>query len=125
MSKQKKEISMDDFEIIKTESISLNFYAIRNKDNKWLSSKNNYSKWSDNISDAKIYSNIGPVKARITILSKLYPDDGIPDLIWIVAGTCHSLDQKKRVTASLKKIEEERLRKRIYNINWHPNQGNY
>jgi len=101
--------------IIKTEKIDLNFYAVRNKRDKWLRRKG-YSgygeSWVDDITQARIYSKPGPAKAQVTFWGKHYPKYGIPDLVRITTGICEYIDQTDRVTKVITKHKLESLKQK-------------
>jgi hypothetical protein len=74
----------DNFVIIRSETLELNFYAVRSKDGKWLRAKGyggSGKSWVDEMSKAKIYANPGPAKAQITFWAKNYPEYGVPELV--------------------------------------------
>jgi hypothetical protein len=97
-SKPKKKT--DDFTVIRTEEIPLNFYAVRSKDGKWLRAKGyggGGESWVEDIAKAKIYSNTRAPKSQITFWANKYPSFGVPDLVRITVGKCEYLDQSTRV----------------------------
>ena len=106
-----------DFIIKKTETLELNFYAVRSLDGKWFRSKgqNGYGKsWVDNLADAKIYGKPGPAKAQVTFWGTHYPQFGIPELVHFTNGSANYLDQTERVT----KIKEKKeIEKAQYEVN--------
>lgn len=114
----------DVFIVSKTEEITLNFYAVRNRDGKWFRSKGLYgsgNSWVENLIQAKIYSTPGPAKSQITFWAKNYPEFGVPDLVRITTGVCEYLDQTERVKESILKIKQKEITNNInkteYRIN--------
>lgn len=105
----------DDFTVIKTEEIPLNFYAVRSKDGKWLRAKGyggSGESWVTDIAKAKIYGNTRAPKSQITFWANNYPKFGVPDLVRITMGKCEYLDQEARVSdykikKDLKKAQSE------------------
>lgn len=90
----------EEFIISKTETVELNFYAIRNQEGRWFRSKGyggSGNSWVNDISNAKIYGKPGPAKAQVTFWATNYPQYGVPDLVQITTGSCNYLDQKERV----------------------------
>lgn len=112
------------YTVKKTETVNLDFYAVRSQDGKWLRSKgmNGYGEsWVDDLTKAKIYSKPGPAKAQITFWAKHYPDFGIPDLVRITTGVCEYLDQTERVTDAVLKIKTRELEAKIRNSEYRIN----
>lgn len=59
-------MAKDELAVSRVETVRLDFYAVRNRDGKWLRSKGygGFGKcWVDDISAAKIYGKPGPAKA--------------------------------------------------------------
>lgn len=113
-------MAKEEFKIIKTEKVDLNFYAVRSQDGKWFRSKGQHSyrpsSWVDNITEAKIYSKPGPAKAQVTFWAKNYPEFGVPHLVRITTGECQYLDQGERVTKVLFKMAESDKRRQIESL---------
>lgn len=114
----------ENFTVIKTEEVNLNFYAVRSQDGKWYRSKGygGYGdSWVDDITKAKIYSKPGPAKAQVTFWAKNYPEYGVPYLVKITTGVCEYLDQTDRVTDTIQKLKIRDLESNIssceYRIN--------
>jgi hypothetical protein len=106
----------DNFVIIRSETLELNFYAVRSKDGKWLRAKGyggSGKSWVDEMSKAKIYANPGPAKAQITFWAKNYPEYGVPELVQITTATCNFIDQEDRVKEAITKQEIEEHRRKL------------
>ena len=106
------------FTIKKTETVNLNFYAVRSQDGKWFRSKGyggGGNSWVDDLTKAKIYANPGPAKTQITFWAKNYPEYGIPDLVRITTGVCEYLDQTERVKDRIQKIKQKEIEDKIRN----------
>jgi len=114
-TKTKKE---EVFKILKTENISLNFYAVRSKDGKWLrtTGQGGGRHWVDELSEAKIYGRPGPAKAQVTFWGTNYPEFGVPDLVQITSGTCNYLDQSDRVEDASRKKKLREAQQKVRNI---------
>ena len=124
-------MAKEEYTILKTEEVQLNFYAVRSKDGKWLRKKGyggSGESWVEDISIARIWGKPGPAKAQITWWATNYPKYGVPDLVRITTGKCEFLDQTERVEKSKKKKELEDARRSIsnleYDINNYIDRGN-
>ena len=114
----------EEYVIIKTEEVNLNFYAVRSKDGKQFRSKGyggSGESWVDDVTKAKIYSKVGPAKTQITFWAKKYPEYGIPDLVRITTGVCEYLDQTERVVERIRKIKQVEIEKNIRNSEYRIN----
>lgn len=111
--------------------VELNFYAVRSKDGKFLRAKKhsmygNFDKgksWTDNISEAKIYSKPGPARSQCTWWATNYPEFGAPDLVFITTGKCLIVNEDVRVEKAMKKNQleklERELRRYVYILDTH------
>ena len=120
-----------DLENLKEFEVELNFYTVRSKDGKFLRGKKHglYGKidsgksWTDNITEAKIYSKPGPARSQCTWWANNYPNFGIPDLVLITTGKCFIVNEEERVKKQKKKSAlkelERQLRYAIYKLDIH------
>ena len=115
---------IETFTINKTETVSLNFYAVRSQDGKWFRSKGYGGvgeSWVEDITKAKIYSKPGPAKSQVTFWAKNYPEFGVPYLVRITTGVCEYLDQTERVKDRIFKIKQKELEDKIRNAEYRIN----
>lgn len=108
-----------DYQVTRVEEVPLNFYAVRSRDGKWLRAKGyggSGESWVDDIHKAKIYGNPAPAKAQITFWARNYPQFGVPDLVRISTGRCEYLDQESRVQETVAKLELEKARREVRNL---------
>jgi hypothetical protein len=118
-----KNMKKEDEVIIKTETVDLNFYTVRSQDGKWLKKKPSYyhgsngsGSWTNDISEARIYSSTRGPKSQITWWTKNYPKYGVPYLVKITSGTCAYIDQEKRVSDSIKKKLIEEAKRKVRSL---------
>lgn len=109
--------------IIRTEDIELNFFAVRSKDGKWLKKKrhNLYNgtidtsgSWTTDITEAKVYTKIGPARSQITFWKTNYPQYGTPDLVHITTAKCNFIDETNRIEKSVYAAKAKRIK---YSLN--------
>lgn len=93
----------------KIQQITLNFYAARSQDGKWLNSRIRVNE----IAKAKIYTTVGPAKSLITWWANNHPEYGIPDLVKITVAKCEFLDQKERVKDANLKITLKKTKSKV------------
>jgi len=113
-------MSTDKFIVIKEEEVELNFYTVRSKDGKWLrAKKHGYNSldtgksWTDNITEARIYTTPRGAKGQVTFWARNYPQFGVPDLVQITTGKCLYLDQEERTKKVIRKREIENAEREI------------
>ena len=91
--------------------VLLKFYAIRNRDGKYMRSKGfggHGEKWVDELKKAKIYPKIGGARSQVTYWANNYPEYGIPELIELNVTEMAVVSEEERVKKSItdKKIRQ-------------------
>lgn len=101
------------------------FYAVRNNKGEYYrtyAQGGRRSGWVKELTDARLWTTIGPAKGKITALSNEHPKDPVPELIEFVVREVNVVDQKARVAqAKVKKAREdaERVeRQRLYELQY-------
>lgn len=124
----KKPAKKEEFIVKRTETLDLNFYTVRSQDGRWLrAKKHGYNSldhgrsWTDDLTEAKIYSKPGPAKSQITFWANNYPTFGVPDLVQITTGVCLFLDQENRVKDAIKKKEIASAKRKVETITYRIN----
>lgn len=88
---------------------TLNFYAVRNKEGKWLRRKGygGYGNcWVDDLNQARIYNKTGGARSQISWWYKNYPSYGCPDLVIFTAAITSVVNESDKINR--KKIKEEK-----------------
>ena len=97
---------------------SLTIYAVRSKDGKYLRSTGlkGGEHWVEDITQARLWSNIGPAKSQITFWAKNYPQYGTPQLIPLLVTPQEPVVMDDYVKDTLRKQELAKLNsdRRIY-----------
>jgi hypothetical protein len=85
------------------------FYAIRNEKGQYWRTYDKYRSpgWKDNLEDAKLWTRIGPAKAKITALS--HGKGPVPELVEFVVREVRVVDQNARIAEFRKKQEAEQV----------------
>jgi len=94
------------------------FYAVRNHEGKYYRTydKNRSSGWKDNLEDAKLWTRIGPARAKITALS--HGRGPVPELVEFVVREVNVVDQTARVAAAKAKREREEAERKAAEKKW-------
>lgn len=88
---------------------TLNFFAVRNRDGKWLRRKGygGYGEcWVDDLKQARIYNKSGGARGQINWWYKNYPRYGCPDLVIFTASITEVVNEADKIEK--KKIKEEK-----------------
>lgn len=95
----------------------LKFYAVKNKEGKFLRSKGygGYGpSWVDDITKAKIYPKPGPARGQITWWASAYPEYGIPALIELYIGAVIEINEEERVNKAIKTKKRAEFNLELY-----------
>jgi hypothetical protein len=87
----------------KLELEELELYAVRNKDGHWFRAKGfsgHGESWVKEIRGAKIYTNIGQARSRVTFFAKNYPTYGVPSIVKLKIGGMEVIDETDRFEKS-------------------------
>ena len=92
---------------------TVELFVVMNEDGQFMRTKGyggGGKSWVDTIEHAKIYTRIGPAKARVTYWKHHYPEYGCPKIVILEAKIKTILDQEERVTGIIKSIEKGKIK---------------
>lgn len=92
------------------------FYAVRNVQGEYYrtyAQGGRRSGWVKDLTDARLWTTIGPAKGKITALSNERPKEPVPELVEFVVRELNVVDQSARVAAAKvkKQLEVENRKK--------------
>lgn len=105
------------FMLSKLAKITLDFYAVRNKEGKWFRRKGygGYGDtWVDDIKKARIYGKIGQARGIVSFFATRWPTYGVPEIIHFQAKAHEIINEDDRVekAAAAKARKEAEYEKR-------------
>lgn len=92
------------------------FYAVRNSKGEFYrtyAQGGRRSGWVKELTDARLWTTIGPARGKITALSNEHPRDPVPELVEFVVREINVVDQQARVAEARakKQLEVENRKK--------------
>lgn len=87
------------------------FYAVRNDKGEYYrtyAQGGRRSGWVKELTDARLWTTIGPAKGKITALSNERPKEPVPELVEFIVREVNIVDQTQRIAdAKVKKARDE------------------
>jgi hypothetical protein len=92
------------------------FYVVVNSDGQFFCNGGYASIWVDDISNARVYNNIGPARSMVTFIADYYPGLSVPSIVKLSFSAVEILDEKDRVNkakvARVKKKQRSEIRRK-------------
>lgn len=93
---------------------TLLLYVVRNQEGHWFRNRGLYGShkdhWVPELKEAKLYSKIGPARARVTYFTNAFPKYGVPDIVELTVTSSRVLDEKVRVTKVVESLRTKEAR---------------
>lgn len=97
------------------------FYIVQNRDGLFFRAKGMNGSGESWIADpmkAKVYSKIGPARAKVTFFANKHPSFGVPKILKLEIGKVTVMEEKERVEKSVKKIKDDKKKREKELAEW-------